>query len=192
MGKPLSRSKKLICLIAIAGSASVATSSRSLLVARDPPAVPPVAYHTQHPKTWFSAQQCATCHPITGNKSPQLNRTHCETCHNLAMYPDHEPQYAQKPMACLWCHGRTEYLKDTLHQVAQHQICTTCHDDRHAGQLPVRAQCIACHQDRKNHIRDAPVCYGCHTFSTNPVAPDLVGQGAPVFAPEPTPSLLPL
>lgn len=185
MTNSLSGAKKLICLMAIAGIAGITASSSYLSRAQTPVEDAQVAYHTQHPKEWFAPEQCATCHPTTGNKSPQLNRTHCEVCHNLEMYPDHQPQYAQKPMACLWCHSRTESIKGTQHAVAHHQSCLNCHDDRHSGQKPLRAQCIACHQNRKNHEPDAPVCYGCHLFSESAVEPDPVGNGAPVFAADP-------
>jgi len=186
MNTQLSRVQQLVCLMAIAGVAGLSAFSSYLSRAQSPPTEAPTAYHTIHPKEWFAPEQCASCHTTPGSKSPQLTRTSCEICHNLAMYPDHQPDYAQKPMACLWCHGRTESIKISLHMIPQHQDCKSCHDDRHTGQKPLRAQCIACHQNRKLHEPDAPVCYGCHLFSSSPIQPDPVANGAPVFTPEPT------
>ncbi len=124
-----------------------------------------------HQKTKFQlegahvAVSCAKCHPASP-KPPGFNRGNpaCETCHA----DPHKGQF--QGQACATCHNVTAWSPSTftkeahakagLALVGKHDVacgrchagtfkglsneCSTCHDDRHAGQFAPK-KCTECH-----------------------------------------------
>ncbi|HEY5764648.1 MAG TPA: NapC/NirT family cytochrome c [Candidatus Deferrimicrobiaceae bacterium] len=105
-----------------------------------------------HAAGYRPPENCAECHRID-TKAPMMSME-CADCHARKFE-------AQPVAACGDCHGRPK----GVHRKGEHPdlSCTECHRP-HAWSVEGRDTCLACHDDKKEHNRDAGACAGCHPF----------------------------
>jgi len=95
---------------------------------------------------------CAECHRIdTG--APMMSME-CADCHRKRFE-------AQPVASCGECHAKPA----GFHRKGEHPdlSCTECHRP-HVWEVTGRDTCLGCHDDKKDHNRDAGACAGCHAF----------------------------